>query len=121
MPAQQRARGDQTRAPREARQVKGRRRKQRAINAAKLRPRDLATQNLELVAQHHELDVLCVRATATPNERSQQGPERKVEKREGHHRRSSQPGRERRDTTIGTLQASGAKGDEGHAVVQSCR
>jgi hypothetical protein len=54
--------------------VAGSRRKQRAINAAKLRPRDLATQILKLVAQHHELDVLCVRAAATTNERSQQGP-----------------------------------------------
>jgi hypothetical protein len=57
------------------------------------RPRDLATEDLELVAQDEQLDVLDVQAPATANEGAQQGPEREVEKREGHGRRSSQPSR----------------------------
>ena len=59
------------------------RRKQGAISGAKLRPRHLAPQDRELVAQDEQLDVLDVQAAATPNKRAQQGPEREVEKREG--------------------------------------
>ena len=95
MPAQQRPRSDQTRAARRAWQLAGRRREQGTISGAKLRPRDLAAQDLELVAQDEQLDVLDVQATATPNERAQQRPEREVEEREGHGRRSSQPSRRR--------------------------
>ena len=68
MPAQQRARGDQTRRTGVAWQVAGCRRKQRTIGSAKLRVRDLAAQDLELVAQDQQLDVLDVQATTTPNE-----------------------------------------------------
>jgi hypothetical protein len=60
MPAQQRARGDQTRAAQGAWQVAGRRREQGTISGAKLRPRHLAAQDLELVAQDEQLDVLDV-------------------------------------------------------------
>jgi hypothetical protein len=55
-------------------------------SSAKLRPRDLAAQDLELVAQDQQLDVLDVQTAATPNERSKQRPEREIEKREGHGR-----------------------------------
>ena len=103
MPTQQRPRGDKTRAACGAWQVADRRREQGAISTAKLRPRHLAAQDPELVTQD-ELQVLDVQATTTPDERSQQGPEREVEKREGHCRRSSQ-GRGGHDTSIGTLQA----------------
>src|SRR5512132_483924 len=98
MPPQQRPRGYQSRTARRGWQARGGRRKRRAISGAKLRPRHLATQYLELVAQDQQLDVLDVQTAATPNERSQQRPEREVEKREGHGRRSSQPAHERRDT-----------------------
>ena len=84
MPAQQRPRSDQTRAARGAWQVAGRRREQGTIRGAKLRPRDLAAQDLELVAQDQQLDVLDVQATTTPNERAEQSPEREVEEGEGH-------------------------------------
>ena len=69
----------------------GRRREQGTISGAKLRPRHLATQNLELVAQDQQLDVLDVQATATPNQCSEQRPERDVEKREGHGRDPPNP------------------------------
>jgi hypothetical protein len=69
MPPQQRPRSDHTRAARRARQLARRRRKQATISRAKLRPRHLAAQNLELVAQDQQLKVLDVHAAATPNER----------------------------------------------------
>jgi hypothetical protein len=94
MPPQQRPRRDQTRAARRAWQVAGRRREQGPIRGAKVRPRRLAAQDLELVTKYEQLDVLDVQPTSTSDERSQERPERKVEKREGHDRRSSQPARE---------------------------
>jgi hypothetical protein len=104
MPPQQRPRSDQSRAARRAWQMARRRRQQGTIRGTKLRPRHLAAQDLELVAQDQQLDVLDVQTAATPNERSQQRPGREVEKREGHGRRSSQPAHERRDTSIGAPQ-----------------
>jgi hypothetical protein len=100
MPPQQRPRSDQPRPTRQARQVARRRREQGTISGAKPRPRDLAAQDLELVAQDQQLDVLDVQATTTPNECAQKGPEREVEKREGHGRRSSQPSRRQRATGL---------------------
>jgi hypothetical protein len=68
MPPQQRARGDQTRAMQGAWQLARRRREQGTVRGAKLRPRDLATEDLEIVAQDEQLDVPDVQATATANE-----------------------------------------------------
>ena len=83
-----------------------RRREQGTVRGAKLRPRDLAAEDLELVAQDEQLDVLDVQATTTANDYAQKGPEREVEKRDGHGRRSfpalAQTGRDR---TIGALHA----------------
>jgi hypothetical protein len=84
--------------------VASRRRQQCTIRGTKVRPCHLAAQDLELVTKDEQLDVLDVQTAAAPNERSEQRPEREVEKREGHGRRSSQPAREGRDTSIGTLQ-----------------
>ena len=81
MPAQQRARSHHTRAAQGAGQVAGCRREQGTIRAAKLRARDLAAQDLQLVVQDQQLDVLDIQGAATPNERAQQRPEREVEKR----------------------------------------
>jgi hypothetical protein len=60
MPTQQRARGDQKPAARGAWQLARRRREQGTVRGAKLRPRDLAAEDLELVAQDEQLDVLDV-------------------------------------------------------------
>jgi hypothetical protein len=68
MPAQQRPRGDQTRAARGGWQVAGRRRQQ-ARSAA----RSCATwrrRDLELVTKDEQLDVLDVQPAATANERA---------------------------------------------------
>jgi hypothetical protein len=95
------------RAPREgAWQVASRRRQQGTIRCTKVPPRHPAAQDLELVTKDEQLDVLDVQTAATANERAQQRPEREVEKREGHGRRSSQPARQGRDTSIGTLHAA---------------
>jgi hypothetical protein len=69
--------------------VAGRRREQGTISGAKLRPRDLAAQNIELVAPDQQLDVLDVQATTSPNQCTEQSPEREVEEGQGHDRRSS--------------------------------
>jgi hypothetical protein len=106
MPPQQRARDDQTRATRRTGQVAGRRREQGTISGAKPRPRDLATENLKLVAQDQHLEVLDVQATATADERSEQGPERDVEGREGHPAILPALAQTSRDTTIGALQVA---------------
>jgi hypothetical protein len=105
MPTQQRARGDQARAARGAWQLARHHREQGTIPGAKLRPRDLATEDLELVAQDEQLDVLDVQATTTANECPHQSPQRHLEKREGHRADPPNPAREGRDTSIGALQA----------------
>jgi hypothetical protein len=84
--------------------VAGRRREQGTISGAKLRPRDLATPNVQLVAQDQQLDVLDIQATATPIQCAKQRPEREVEEAESHIPILPKPARKRRDTSIGALQ-----------------
>jgi hypothetical protein len=50
--------------------VARRRREQGTISGAKLRPRHLATQNVQLVTQDQQLEVLDIQTTATANEHS---------------------------------------------------
>jgi hypothetical protein len=64
--------------------VPGRSGEQGAISWTKLRPTNLAAQNLELVPQHHQLDVLHTRATTAANKQSDQSPDSKVEEGEEH-------------------------------------
>ena len=73
----------------------GRRREQGTISGAKLRPRHLAAQDVQLVAQDQQLDVLDVQATTTPNQCAEQSPERDVEEGEGHGRDPPNRARER--------------------------
>jgi hypothetical protein len=56
-------------------------RQQSAIRGSTLPPTGLAAQNLELIAQHHQLDVLHIRATTAPNTSAQQSPNAQVEQR----------------------------------------
>jgi hypothetical protein len=88
--------------------VAGRRREQRPINGAKLRPHDLTAHYLELVTRDQQLEVLDLQATATVDERSEQGSERDVEKRDGHPGDPASLAQTSRDTTIGALQGSGS-------------
>jgi len=64
--------------------VAGCRREQSPISRPKLRPRDLAAQNLELMAQYQQLDVLHVQTTAAPYKGAEQRPHTEVEEGEDH-------------------------------------
>ncbi len=59
-------------------------RKQGTVSGTKRRSTDLTVENLELVAEHHQLDVFHIRATATANEQAEQSPNREVEKGVDH-------------------------------------
>ena len=70
------------------------------IRCAELRPRDLPAQDLELVAQHQQLDVFQMQATTAANKRAEQRPHDEVEKRESPCRRYSQPSLQEEATPI---------------------
>jgi hypothetical protein len=59
-------------------------REQGPISRPELRPRDLAAEKLELMAQHKQLDVLYMQAAAVTDKRTKQGPESELEKGENH-------------------------------------
>ena len=84
MPAQKRPRRDQKRSARRRRQIASGSGKQRAIGALELGPPNLAAQHLELVAEHQQLDVLDIRATAAANKQTEQSPNSEVEEGEEH-------------------------------------
>jgi hypothetical protein len=79
VPAQKRPRSHEKYASRRARQVTRSSRKQGSINHPKFRPHDLPAQDLELVAQHQQLDVFHVQATTTTKERTEQSAHSEVE------------------------------------------
>jgi len=84
MPAQERVRRDeQPLAACRGRQP-GCRGKQRAVARVQLRALDLTAQDLELMAQHEQLDVLDVNAPAAADQQPQQRHEREVDERQGH-------------------------------------
>lgn len=89
MPTQQRPRSNQACTARGTRQVTGSCCEQGSISRPELRPRDLAAEKLELVAQHEQLDVLYMQAAAATDKRTKQGPESEVEKGEDPCPRSS--------------------------------
>src|SRR5205823_5668013 len=84
MPPQPCPRPHQQHGSRRAREMNGCSDQECSIRHPELRPSNLATQNLELVPQHQQLNVLHVQAAAAPNKRTQESPKREVEKREGH-------------------------------------
>jgi hypothetical protein len=66
------------------RQQPGCRGKQRAVTRAQLRALDVTAQDLELMAQHEQLDVLDVNGPAAADQQLQQRYEREVDERQGH-------------------------------------
>jgi hypothetical protein len=70
MPAQQCPRRDQKHAQRRPREVTGSGCQQGSIGRRKLRPFDLAAQNLELMPQHQQLNVFHIQATPATNQRA---------------------------------------------------
>jgi hypothetical protein len=100
MPTQHRPRSNQTCTAGGTRQVTGSCCEQGPVSRPELRPRDLAAEKLELlVAQHEQLDVLYMQATAATDKRTKQSPESEVKKR-GPCPRSSQPSRKGEPTRI---------------------
>jgi hypothetical protein len=67
----------------------------------------LAAQDLELVAQHQQLDVFHMQAPTATNKRAEQRPYGEVEKRESHAADPPSPRRREGDTNIGALQGKG--------------
>jgi hypothetical protein len=76
--------------------VTGCRREQGPISRPRLRPLDLAAQNLELMAQYQQLDVLHVKTTAAPYKRAEQRPHSEVEEGEDHAADPPNPREDRR-------------------------
>jgi hypothetical protein len=70
MPTQKRPRSNEARTARGTRQVTGSCCEQGPISRPELRPRDLAAEKLELVAQHEQLDVLYMQAAAATDKRT---------------------------------------------------
>jgi hypothetical protein len=58
--------------------------KQSPINRPEFRPHDLSAQDLELVAQHQQLDVFHMQAPTATNKRAEQSPQSEVEEGESH-------------------------------------
>ena len=56
---------------------------------------DLTTQDIELMAQHDQLDVLDVRGAAAPNQQLQEGDEGELDEREEHRAMLPEPARSR--------------------------
>ena len=81
----------------------GRGGQQGPIRLAELRAGDLPAQDLELVAQHQQLDVFHLQAAAATNKRAEQSPHGEVEEGEGHAADSPSPQSRTGDTNIGTL------------------
>ncbi len=57
---------------------------QGAISRPKLRPPNLTTENLELVTDHHQLDVLHIRTATTANKQAEQSPNSEIKEGEEH-------------------------------------
>src|SRR5256885_15736764 len=57
---------------------------QRAVTRSQLRALDLTTQNVQLMAQHEQLDVLDVDASAAAKQQLQQRHEDQVDERPDH-------------------------------------
>ena len=59
-------------------------REQRTISRLERRPANLTVQDIELVAEDHQLDVLDICATTAANKRAEQSPKSEVEQAEEH-------------------------------------
>src|SRR5437879_448602 len=81
MPAKQRGRRDDKRAPARSRQQTARGSEEDSIGRAKLGPSELATQHRELVAQHDDLELLELIRTEAQRRELQKPPEHEVAER----------------------------------------
>ena len=81
MPAKQRGRRDDKRAPARSRQQTARGSEEDSIGRAQLGPSELATQHRELVAQHDDLELLELIRTEAQRRELQKPPEHEVAER----------------------------------------
>ncbi len=79
-------------------------RQQRPINHPELRPHDLPAQDLELVAQHQQLDVFHMQTPTATHKRAEQSPHHEIEEGKGHATDPPSPCAKKSDTNIGALQ-----------------
>jgi hypothetical protein len=84
VPTQQRLRRDEQAMAAPGRQQPACGGQQRAVTRSQLRALDLTTQNLQLMAQHEQLDVLGVDASAAAKQQLQQRHEDQVDERQDH-------------------------------------
>ena len=90
VPAQQRRRSDQERAPRGAAQHPGQGSQEDSIGVLEIRSVDLTAEHRDLVAQHKDLDLCGAVTTQHQNQEPEDASQRAVGKRPEHGRRSCQ-------------------------------
>jgi hypothetical protein len=81
MPAKQRRRSDDKRAPACSRQQTARGSEENPIRSAQLGPDELATQHRELVAEHNDLELLELLRAEAQRRELQKAPEHEVAER----------------------------------------
>src|SRR5438128_11719525 len=92
------------------------------ISRTELRPRDLPTQDLELVAQHQQLDVFHMEAAAATNKCAKQSPHGEVEEGEDHAADppNPNPNGRRHEYWRPSLEGGKAPTDDQVAAVEEC-
>jgi len=103
VPAQEGLRCDEQAELAPGRQQAARRREQRAVTWSESRPLNLTAEDIELMAQHDQLDVLHVRGAATPSQQLQEGDKGEVDEGEEHRAMLSEPARHRPSAQIRVL------------------
>jgi hypothetical protein len=78
-------------------------RQQRPINHPELRSHDLPAQDLELVAQHQQLDVFHMQTPTATHKRAEQSPHYEIEEGKGHAADPPSPCAKKSDANIGAL------------------
>jgi hypothetical protein len=75
VPAQECLRRDEQAVAARTRKQAARRREENTVSRSQRRALDLAAENLELMAQHDQLDVLDLHGAVAPNQQLQEGDE----------------------------------------------
>src|SRR5712691_7757036 len=99
MPAKQRRRSDDKRAPACSRQQTARGGEENSIGRAQLGPSELATENRELVAEHDDLELFELLRTEAQRRELQKTPEHEVAERP--EQRMAPPGGRKGDRSYG--------------------
>jgi len=81
-------------------------RQQRPITIRSFGPHDLPAQDLELVAQHQQLNVFHMQTPTATHKRAEQSPHHEIKEGKGHAADPPNPRAKKSDTNIGALQPS---------------